>query len=67
MSIEVNVKQEETIERVLRRFKSKLARESLLRELRRRKQYEKPNITKKKNKVEIKKKIARERSFKNKL
>lgn len=49
----IDIGQNEPLERALRRFKRKIEREGILREVRDRKHYEKPSIKKRKRKRKI--------------
>ncbi|MFT6815200.1 MAG: small subunit ribosomal protein S21 [Sphingobacteriales bacterium] len=55
--IEINVKDNESIDRALKRFKKKYEKTGVMRELRRRKQFEKPSITRR---TEVKKAIYKQ-------
>jgi len=57
----VDVKSNEPLERALRRFKRKLEREGVLRQLRDRKHYEKPSERRRRKKREARSKSKRKR------
>ncbi|MFY9381741.1 MAG: 30S ribosomal protein S21 [Eubacteriales bacterium] len=57
---EVRVKENETLDSALRRFKRQCARSGVLTELRKREHYEKPSVKKKKKKAEA----SRKRKYK---
>jgi len=59
----VEVHQNESLERALKRFKRKLQREGVLREYRNRKFYEKPSVKKRRKIKEAAKKTARSRRY----
>jgi small subunit ribosomal protein S21 len=52
--IEIKLKKSDSLEKVLRRFKKQLLREGVIKELKRRRYYEKPSIT-----LRRKRKVAR--------
>lgn len=52
--IEIRLKKSDSLEKVLRRFKKQLLREGVIKELKRRRYYEKPSIT-----LRRKRKVAR--------
>ena len=56
---EIRVKENETLDSALRRFKRQCAKQSILAELRKREHYEKPSVKRKK-----KSEAARKRKFK---
>ena len=56
---EIRVKENETLDSALRRFKRQCARSGVLTELRKREHYEKPSVTRKK-----KSEAARKRKYK---
>ena len=60
MASEIQVRQGETIDKVLRRLKKKVDRENTLREVKGRRQYEKPSTVKNRIKKQVTKRIARE-------
>lgn len=49
--IVINVKENESIDKALKRFKKKFERTGVLRELRARKQFEKPSVSKRTEKI----------------
>lgn len=53
----INVKENESIERALKRFKKKFEKTGVMKELRRRQQFEKPSITRR---IEVKKAIYKQ-------
>ena len=57
---EIRVKENETLDSALRRFKRKCSRDGIIGDLRKKEHYEKPSVRKKK-----KSEAARKRSFKN--
>lgn len=59
MSSEIRVKEGETIESALRRFKKSCARSGVIQEVRKREAYEKPSVRRKK-----KSEAARKRKYK---
>jgi len=58
-SMEIRIKEKESLENALRRFKRQCAKEGVLSELRKREHYEKPSVKRKK-----KSEAARKRKFK---
>lgn len=60
MASEIQIRQGENIERILRRLKKKVDRENTLREVKSRRQYEKPSTINNRLKKQEKKRIARE-------
>ena len=52
----VNVKANEPLERALRRFKRKIEREGIIRQVKARKHYEKPSVKKRRKRAEARKK-----------
>ena len=59
MSSEIRVKEKESLDSALRRFKKSCARSGILQEVRKREAYEKPSVRRKK-----KSEAARKRKFK---
>ena len=57
--MEIRIKEKESLENALRRFKRQCAKEGVLSELRKREHYEKPSVKRKK-----KSEAARKRKFK---
>ena len=57
----VEVGENETIESALRRFRKKVERDGIIREIKRRMYYEKPSEIRKKKKQALKRKLARRR------
>lgn len=55
----VHVREEESFENALRRFKRKVEKSGILTELRKRQHYEKPSVKRKRKAVQARKKIAR--------
>jgi len=55
----VHVREEESFENALRRFKRKVEKSGILTELRKRQHFEKPSVKRKRKAVQAKKKIAR--------
>lgn len=55
----VQVREEESFENALRRFKRKCEKEGILTELRKRQHFEKPSVKRKRKAVAAKKKMAR--------
>ncbi len=55
----VQVREEESFENALRRFKRKCEKEGILTELRKRQHFEKPSVKRKRKAVQAKKKIMR--------
>ena len=55
----VQVREEESFENALRRFKRKCEKEGILTELRKRQHFEKPSVKRKRKAVSAKKKMAR--------
>ncbi len=55
----VHVREEESFENALRRFKRKVEKSGVLTELRKRQHFEKPSVKRKRKAVQAKKKIAR--------
>jgi small subunit ribosomal protein S21 len=49
MAVEVNVKKGEPVERALRRLKKRLDREGVIRDVRAKRYFEKPSVTKRRN------------------
>ena len=60
MVSEIQIRQGEPIDRVLRRLKKKVDRENTLREAKSRRQYEKPSTIKNRLKKQVTKRIVRE-------
>ena len=58
----VYVKDEESFENALRRFKRKVEKSGILTELRKRQHYEKPSVKRKRKAVQARKKILRKLS-----
>lgn len=52
----VDVKQNESLEKALRRFKKKIEKEGILRQIKARKHYEKPSVKKRRKMREARKK-----------
>ena len=52
----VDVREHEPLEKALRRFKKKIEREGILRQVKARKHYEKPSVKKRRKRREAKKK-----------
>jgi len=55
----VHVREEESFENALRRFKRKVEKSGILTELRKRQHFEKPSVKRKRKAVQAKKKIMR--------
>jgi small subunit ribosomal protein S21 len=55
----VHVREDESFENALRRFKRKVEKAGILTELRKRQHFEKPSVKRKRKAVQAKKKIAR--------
>lgn len=55
----VHVRDDESFEGALRRFKRKVEKSGVLTELRKRQHYEKPSVKRKRKKMQAEKKIAR--------
>ena len=55
----VQVREEESFENALRRFKRKCEKEGILTELRKRQHFEKPSVKRKRKAIQAKKKIRR--------
>ncbi|MDD5504518.1 MAG: 30S ribosomal protein S21 [Candidatus Omnitrophica bacterium] len=55
----INIKDNEPLERALRRFKKKIEREGIIREVKSRKHYEKPSVKKRRKIREARKKKRR--------
>jgi small subunit ribosomal protein S21 len=55
----VHVREEESFENALRRFKRKVEKSGILTELRKRQHYEKPSVKRKRKAVQARKKMAR--------
>jgi small subunit ribosomal protein S21 len=55
----VHVREEESFENALRRFKRKVEKSGILTELRKRQHFEKPSVKRKRKTVQAKKKIMR--------
>jgi small subunit ribosomal protein S21 len=55
----VHVREEESFENALRRFKRKVEKSGILTELRKRQHFEKPSVKRKRKAVQARKKIAR--------
>ncbi len=55
----INIKDNEPLERALRRFKKKIEREGILRQVKARKHYEKPSVKKRRKIREARKKKRR--------
>ena len=55
----INIKENEPLERALRRFKKKMEREGTLRQIKARKHYEKPSVKKRRKIREARKKKKR--------
>lgn len=55
----INIKENEPLERALRRFKKKIEREGILRQVKARKHYEKPSVKKRRKIREARKKKRR--------
>jgi small subunit ribosomal protein S21 len=55
----VHVREEESFENALRRFKRKVEKSGILTELRKRQHYEKPSVKRKRKTVQARKKMAR--------
>ncbi|HYG61046.1 MAG TPA: 30S ribosomal protein S21 [Thermoanaerobaculia bacterium] len=55
----VHVREEESFENALRRFKRKVEKSGILTELRKRQHFEKPSVKRKRKTIQAKKKIAR--------
>tara|TARA_B100001250_G_C19723830_1_gene755103 strand:- start:69 stop:263 length:195 start_codon:yes stop_codon:yes gene_type:complete len=61
--IEVNVRENESLERALRRFKKKWERSGVLKEVKRKSFYEKPSVTKRIAKKQTLRRISRLAKF----
>ncbi len=57
----ITVREGETIERALRRFKREVQKAGIMDELRKREFYEKPSVVKKREEAQKKRKIEKER------
>jgi small subunit ribosomal protein S21 len=55
----VQVREDESFENALRRFKRKCEKEGILTELKKRQHFEKPSVKRKRKEVQAKKKMAR--------
>jgi small subunit ribosomal protein S21 len=55
----VQVREDESFENALRRFKRKCEKEGILTELKKRQHFEKPSVKRKRREVQAKKKMAR--------
>ncbi len=55
----VHVREEESFENALRRFKRKVEKSGVLTELRKRQHFEKPSVKRKRKTIQARKKIAR--------
>jgi small subunit ribosomal protein S21 len=55
----VHVREEESFENALRRFKRKVEKSGILTELRKRQHFEKPSVKRKRKAIQARKKIAR--------
>jgi len=55
----INVRDNEPLEKALRRFKKKIEREGIIREVKARKHYEKPSVKKRRKQREARKKKRR--------
>lgn len=55
----VHVREDESFENALRRFKRKVEKAGILTELRKRQHFEKPSVKRKRKAIQAKKKIAR--------
>ncbi|MFA4858513.1 MAG: 30S ribosomal protein S21 [Candidatus Margulisiibacteriota bacterium] len=60
--VQVNVRKDEDLDRVLRKFKSKLRREGVIDELKKREYYEKPSQQRRKREEKAKRKEVRRRT-----
>jgi small subunit ribosomal protein S21 len=58
----VHVREEESFENALRRFKRKVEKSGILTELRKRQHFEKPSVKRKRKAIQAKKKILRKLS-----
>ena len=63
--IEVNVRENESLERALRRFKKKWERSGVLKDVKRKSFYEKPSVTKRIAKKQTLRRISRLAKFNN--
>ena len=63
--IEINVRENESLERALRRFKKKWERSGVLKEVKRKSFYEKPSVTKRIAKKQTLRRISRLAKFNN--
>ena len=63
--IEVNVRENESLERALRRFKKKWERSGVLKEVKRKSFYEKPSVTKRIARKQTLRRISRLAKFNN--
>ena len=61
--IEVNIRENESLERALRRFKKKWERSGVLKEVKRKSFYEKPSVTKRIAKKQTLRRISRLAKF----
>ena len=61
----VHVREEESFENALRRFKRKVEKSGILTELRKRQHFEKPSVKRKRKTVQARKKIMRESCWKS--
>ena len=61
--IEINVRENESLERALRRFKKKWERSGVLKEVKRKSFYEKPSVTKRIAKKQTLRRISRPAKF----
>jgi len=60
----VKVRENESFENALRKFKKKCEREGILSEVRKREHYDKPSVKKKKKAIAARKKAAKTKRFK---
>ena len=63
--IEVNVRENESLERALRRFKKKWERSGVLKDVKRKSFYEKPSVTKRISRKQTLRRISRLAKFNN--
>jgi small subunit ribosomal protein S21 len=63
----VNVREEESFENALRRFKRKCEKSGILTELKKRQHFEKPSVKRKRKEVQAKKKAMRKLSEERRL
>ena len=63
----VNVREEESFENALRRFKRKCEKSGILTELKKRQHFEKPSVKRKRQEVQAKKKAMRKLSEERRL